>query len=315
MTKGKILIAAPVHPVLTEGLLADGYQLDAFPDISQATAFPRIADCSGVITSTRLQLDRDLIDAAPGLRFIGRMGSGMEVIDLPYATQKGIACYASPEGNCNAVAEHALGMLLSLNKRILTGHNEIKEGAWLREQNRGIELEGKTIGIIGYGHTGRAFTRKLKAFDMNILVYDRYVTPEPETGIRVCINLDPIFSEADIVSFHVPIAPDTVHYFNQDFLDRMQQPFVLINTSRGEVADPEIIYKGIEEKKLRGVCLDVFEEEPISTMSVRKKELLQLLSAKNNVILTPHIAGYSQEALYKMSLILLERIKRHDSKH
>jgi D-3-phosphoglycerate dehydrogenase len=309
--KGKVLIAAPVHPILTEGLIQEGYELELAVDINQASAPGLITGCCGVITSTRLQLDRELIDAAPGLRFIGRMGSGMEVIDLDYAAEKQIACYASPEGNCNAVAEHALGMLLALNKRILKGNGEIAAGEWLREENRGVELEGKTIGIIGYGHTGRALARKLSGFDMNILVYDRYVTPPAQAGIIVCNDLEPVFGQADIVSFHVPIAADTFHYFNQAFLDRMQHPFILVNTSRGEVADTEVIVKGLEQGKISGVCLDVFEEEPLRAMSARKRELLKVLSGKSNVVLTPHIAGYSQEALYKMSRILLERIIKH----
>jgi D-3-phosphoglycerate dehydrogenase / 2-oxoglutarate reductase len=311
VTKKKVLIAAPVHDILTEGLQQEGYELLFATDITQDRAYGLIASCSGVITSTRLLLDKPLIDAAPALTFIGRMGSGMEVIDQPYAAARGIACYASPEGNCNAVAEHALGMLLALNKRIVVSNREVLEGQWLREQNRGTELEGKTIALIGYGHTGRALARKLQGFDMQVLAYDKYYKPVAEMGITVCDDLRPVFDRADIVSFHVPIAADTHHYFDEHFLEQMAKPFVLVNTSRGEVLDTGALIRGLEDGRISGACLDVFEEEPPVKMSPGIRALLGQLSGKDNVVLTPHIAGYSHEALYKMSKILLERIIRH----
>lgn len=307
----KVLIAAPVHPVLTEGLASAGYQLVVATDITQQSGMELIRDCEGVITSTRLQLDKTLLDVAPMLKFIGRMGSGMEVIDVPYATSKGIMCFSSPEGNCNSVAEHVLGMLLAVNKRIAWSHEEIKKGKWLREENRGTELEGKTIGIIGYGHTGRALSKKLKAFDMKILVYDKYATPEPEDGIVVCQELSPILREADIVSFHVPIQNDTTHYFNSEFAKEMSKPFVLLNTSRGEVVDVKVLEEYMNKGKVKAACLDVWEEEPLDKMSENKRQILNDLIRLPNVLVTPHIAGYSQEALYKMSIVLLKRIIKH----
>jgi D-3-phosphoglycerate dehydrogenase len=308
--KEKVLIAAPVHAVLLEGLEKAGYELIIDENINQARAFTLIADCTGVITSTRLQLDKALIDAAKDLRFIGRMGSGMEVIDLDYAAFRGIKCFASPEGNCNAVGEHALGMLLALNKRITWSNQEIKEGKWLREENRGIELEAKTIGIIGYGHTGKSFAKKLSGFDMEILVYDKYITPAKDALITVCNDLTPIFQNADIISFHVPIQKDTQHLFNEEFISQMQRPFVLINTSRGAVVDPIVLEKHLYSGKIIGACLDVWEEEPLQKMSIAFRNIFENLAVMPQVIVTPHIAGYSHEALYKMSAILLERITK-----
>ncbi len=304
----KVLIAAPVHSILTRWLEANGYECLVLEKITQQEAMEIVGECTGVITSTRLQIDKMLIDAAPNLKWIGRMGSGMEVIDLAYAAQKGIACYSSPEGNRNAVAEHALGMLLSLNKKIIKSNTEVKNGLWLREENRGVELEGKTIGIIGYGHTGSSFARKLYGFDVNVLVYDKYLSDVVPKYMEECRSLDKIFAEADIVSFHVPLQHDTIHYLNHDFVEKMQKPFILVNTSRGRVVDTKALYDGLLSGKISGTCLDVWEEEPIAAMSVEMKAYMDKIAGLPQVIITPHIAGYSVEALYKMSKALLDKI-------
>ena len=305
---GRVLIAAPVHLVLTDGLTGYGYTCVEYAGISQDIAFGIIKDCVGIVTSTRLQLDKELIDAAPLLKWIGRMGSGMEVIDIEYATLKGINCFASPEGNCNAVGEHALGMLLALIRRIAWSNAEMKKGIWLRDENRGTELEGKTIGIIGYGHTGRAFAKKLMGFDMQILVYDKYNQQNIPLYVENCESLERIYDEADIVSFHVPIQADTINYFNEDFVNQMRKPFILINTSRGVVVEIQALYQGVKEGKVRGACLDVFEQEPIMKMEHDMWKMMDEMNAMPNILTTPHIAGYTFEALYKMSKILFEKI-------
>ena len=304
----KVLIAAPVHPVLTHGLTEAGYNCEVCENIVQAAAYELIGDCVGVITSTRLQLDKELLDRAPKLQWIGRMGSGMEVIDVPYAEALGIACYASPEGNCDAVGEHAMGMLLALLRRINWSQREMRKGLWMREENRGAELGGKTVAIIGYGHTGKAFAKKLRGFDVRILAYDKYAPDSIPEHIEKCESLHTVFEHADIVSFHVPIQEDTFHYFNEGFLRQMQKPFILINTSRGPVVDTRVLLQGVEEGKIAGVCLDVFEQEPISRFDAATIERLELLFSRPDVIVTPHIAGYTYEALYKMSKVLLRKI-------
>ncbi len=304
----KVLIAAPVHPVLTDGLQAAGYECLIQEKISQQQAFGLVKDVIGIITSTRLQLDKDLIDAAPQLQWIGRMGSGMEVIDVPYAESKGIKCFGSPDGNANAVAEHALGMLLSLNKRIIKSNIEVKQGQWLRDENRGTELEGKTIGLIGFGHTGRAFAKKLMGFDMQILAYDKYNRQGFPPYVKQCETLTPIFEQADIISFHVPLQADTTHYFDENFLRSVRKPFILVNTSRGVVVNNEVLLHGMQEKLICGACIDVWEEEPLNAMSDKQRALLAQVANLPNAVLTPHIAGYSFEAVYKMSNILLQKI-------
>ena len=308
MKKGNVLIAAPVHAVLAQGLGAAGYSLKHAPGITQHTAPDLIADCVGVITSTRLQLDKALIDAAPHLLWIGRMGSGMELIDVEYAATNNISCYSSPEGNSNAVAEHALGMLLALNKRILQSASEVADGVWLREENRGTEIEGKTIGIIGFGHTGRAFARVLQGLGARILAYDVRPQQDMPSYVTFCTSLAPLFAEANIISFHVPATADTMHYLSRDFIGKMQRPFTLINTSRGEVVDSEALEWGIEKGIIAGACIDVWAGEPLPTMPDAEKDRLLRLAAHSRVIITPHIGGYTQEALYKMSRMLLSKI-------
>ncbi len=306
--KGKVLIAAPVHAVLTDALEGAGYTPVQAVDIKQADAPALIADCVGVVTSTRLLLNKALIDAAPSLRWIGRMGSGMEVMDVPYAASKGISCLSSPEGNCNAVAEHALGLLLGITKRIAHSADEVKRGFWLREENRGTELEGKTIGLIGFGHTGRAFARKLSAMDMRILAYDKHVIQEAPEYVIPCENLERIRAEAEILSFHVQMAPDTHHYLNRDFVARMNRPFILLNTSRGSVVDAAALAEGLRSGKIAGAGIDVWEEEPLGAMTEPLKGLLEEIMLHPQAIVTPHIAGYTREALYKMSEILSNKI-------
>lgn len=306
--KGKVLIAAPVHDVLKKGLEEKGYELIYALDITQVTAKELTKNVTGIVTSTRLQLDKELIDTAPLLKWIGRMGSGMEVIDVNYAQQKGIACFSSPEGNANTVGEHALGMLLSLTKKIVVSNAEIKQDKWLREENRGMELEGKTIGIIGFGHTGKALVKKLRGFDMNILVYDKYKRDKTEDVVTFCSDLQPVYEQADIISFHVPLQEDTYHYFDAAFLNNMKNPFILVNTSRGTVVHTDALLEGLRSKKVMGACLDVFEEEPPNKMSREVKEKFMYISSLPNAVITSHIAGYSYEALYKMSKVLLDKI-------
>ena len=310
MKKGKVLIAAPIHEVLSKGLEAEGYHLLQVEDITQTLGLQLIKDCVGIVTSTRLQVNQQMIDAAPDLEFIARMGSGMEVIDVPYAETKGIRCLGSPEGNCNAVAEHVLGMLLSLNKRIDKSYHEIKEGKWLRDENRGVELEGKTIGIIGYGNTGMAFAKLLRGFDMKILVYDKYKVIKPDLHIVVCDNIEQIQKEADVLSIHVPFQEDTFHLVDAGFIQKFEKPFILINTSRGTVIDSSTLLPFLNNGKIKAMALDVWEEEPLSQMSLDMRNILEELMQYPNVLVTPHIAGYSFEALYKMSIILLQKITK-----
>lgn len=304
----KVLMAAPVHEILSNGLEQAGYQLVWAEKMNQEIAFSLIQDCVGVITSTRIQLDKNLIEAAPNLKWIGRMGSGMEVIDLEYAALKGILCFGSPDGNCNAVAEHAMGLLLNLTKKIHSSFDEIKQGLWLREENRGFELEGKTVGIIGFGHTGTAFAKKLRGFDVSIVAYDKYKKDLKFDNVRFCENLSLIYEQADVLSFHVPQSTETKNYFNTNFLASMKKPFLLLNTSRGNVVSIKTLFEGLQSGKIIGAGLDVLPMEPISKMDISEREVMEDIMKLPQVIVTPHIAGYSVESLYKMSKSLFHQI-------
>lgn len=305
-----VLLAAPVHPVLTEGLTAAGYDLIAGEKFSRTEMEAALPEVTGILTSTRIVLDRPTLQLAKRLRWVGRMGSGMEIIDLTAAREKNVFVCSSPEGNCNAVGEYALGLLLALLRHIPRSFQEIKNGLWLREENRGHELEGKTIGIIGYGHTGAAFAKKLAGFDVNVLAYD--ILPNPPLPLfpyvtLTCINT--LMELADVLSFHVPLNESTHHYFNRDMLAKISKPFYLLNTSRGPVVESGAVVAGLASGKIMGAALDVWEEEPLGKMQGQIREDFTQILQKDNVITTPHIAGYSFEALYKMSVLLLEKLK------
>jgi D-3-phosphoglycerate dehydrogenase len=307
----KVLIAAPVHGVLLDMLQKSGFQCIVRESINQSQAYDIIVDCVGVITSTRLQLDEALLTAARQLRWIGRMGSGMEVIDVSFARSRGVYCFASPEGNCNAVGEHALGMLLSLIRRIPHSNRELEQGIWKREENRGIELEGKTVGIIGFGHAGAAFARRLAGFDVNIIAYDKYAPEKIPAHVKNCSSVDGVLAEADVLSFHVPLQADTEHYFDAAMAASIKRPILLVNTSRGKVVSMKALYDALERGAVAGACLDVFESEPISALDAALKPLFERMTHMDNVVMTPHIAGYTHEALYKMSRTLAEKLAAH----
>ena len=305
----KVLIAAPVHTVLIAALEKAGYACMFALDITQEEALATVAQYEGIITSTRLHINKELLDQAHQLKFIGRMGSGMEIIDMPYAAQKGVVCVSSPEGNANAVAEHALGMLLGLSKQIVKSNKELHQGIWEREANRGFELEGKTIAIIGFGHTGSALAHKLSVFNMSILAYDTHRAISYPEYVKPQENMQHIYEVADIISYHVPASDENRHLFNEQVVGNFQKPIVLMNTSRGNVVDPMAVVHGLKNGRINKACFDVWETEPLSKMNEQQKQVFNALLANENVLFTPHIGGYSKEALFKMSLVIAKKLK------
>ncbi len=302
-----IIITAKVHPYLIEALQVKGFEVLYDPKILYNELLQKVGNAEGIIVTTRLAIDKAMINAATKLQWIGRLGSGMELIDTDYAKTKNIRCVSSPEGNKDAVAEHALGMLLSLMNNINKSVAEVKQHAWLRDENRGTELGGKTVGIIGYGNTGSSFAKLLSSFNVTILAYDKYKNDFGGKLVREA-NLEQIAKYADVISFHVPLSSETRHMANEDFFNLLQQKPYIINTCRGNVIQTDALITALNNGIIKGAALDVLENENILSFTAAEKISFTDLTARNNVLITPHIAGYSHEAFYKMATVLLEKL-------
>lgn len=302
-----IVITANVHPIMLDILKDKGHRYLYVPDISYEGLLEMANQVTGLIVTTRIKIDRLLIDKASQLKWIGRLGSGMELIDVAYAQQKNIVCVSSPEGNRNAVAEHALGMLLALMNHICSSAEEVKQGVWLREENRGTELSGKVIGLIGFGNTGAAFAKLLASFDVNILAYDKFKTGFGNEYIKEA-SFDEICRQAHVISFHVPLTDDTRHMANTAFFRSLVQKPYIMNTSRGKVIDTTALIRALQDQSIQGAALDVLENERLGSYNEQEKEELMYLTRQKNVLITPHIAGYTHEAYVKMSRVLLEKL-------
>lgn len=303
----KIIITAKCHQILIDELQAKNYEVVIKPTINYSQLLQEINEYIGLITTTSIVIDKPIIDAANQLQFIGRLGSGMEHIDVQYANSKNIKCVSSPEGNCNAVAEHCVGMLISLTKNINKSYHQLQQGFWLRNENRGEELNDKTIAIIGFGHTGSAFAQKLKGFNVRILAHDIYKNNFNNDYIQQA-KLQQIFNEADIVSMHLPATSLTKHYANAHFFNSFKKPVCFLNTSRGDVVNTNDLIAAIQQKKVLAAALDVLENEKLETYTKNEKEQLDFLLHQPNLIITPHIAGYSQQSFYLMAKVLLNKL-------
>jgi D-3-phosphoglycerate dehydrogenase len=314
----KVLFIDSAHSSLKKILENNGFTCEEDFFSPKEEIEKRISDYIGIVLRSRINIDKQFIDffSSPLKRgrFIARVGSGMEHIDITYAESKGITVLSSPEGNRNAVAEHALGMLLALLNKICKANSEVKEGKWLREENRGTELEGKTIGIYGYGNTGSALAKILRGFDVKILAYDKYKSKFGNEWVKES-SPEEIFAQADVLSLHLPLTFETKYLVNDSFLSRFKKNIYLINTSRGLIVNTSDLIRNLKSGKLLGACLDVLEYEETSferlsplEKSETEKEAMNYLNETHHVILTPHIAGWSHESAEKMAKILAEKI-------
>ena len=297
------------HSTLPDGLKALGIENDFDYNAPKAEIMQKIHSYHGLVIRSRFPIDAPFMDAATGLKFIARVGSGLENIDTDYAQSKGIYVISAPEGNSNAVAEHAMGMLLTLFNKLIVVHRELQDGMWKREPNRGEELEGKTIGLIGYGNTGRAFARKLQGFEVEVLCCD--IRPNVRDSFARQVSLETLQKEADIISLHVPETPLTTAMIDSDFINKMAKPFWLINTARGKNVVTKDLIDGLEKGKVLGACLDVLEYEKSSFEQAEftQRELTYLLNS-DKVIMSPHIAGWSHQSKVKLAQTIVDKVQK-----
>lgn len=307
MSKGKVLITEPVHESLPSGLEKLGYEVLYLPEISRVEALRMINDFNGLIINSKVFADKPLLEKASQLKFVARCGSGKEVIDFDYCQTHGIAAITSPEGNRQAVAEHALGMLLSMMNNIHTAHQQVMQGQWLREQNRGFELLGKTIGIIGFGNTGEAFANLLSGFQPTILAYDKYRKGFGNQLVKET-PIEEIFNSAEVVSLHLPLSSETKYFANESFFQSFKKKIWLINTSRGSCLNTVDLLNAINDNIVIGAALDVLENEKLSAYSPLETELFTQLKSTGKILFTPHIAGWTHESKKKIAEVLLQKI-------
>ncbi len=307
----KILHLDTNHPLLLQQLRELGHVNDENYKASKTEIESCIENYDGIIIRSRFTIDRDFLDKAKQLKFIGRVGAGLENIDVAYATQKGIQLISAPEGNRNAVGEHTLGMLLSLFNHLNKANKEVKNGQWLREENRGIELDGKTVGIIGYGNMGKAFAKKLRGFDVDVLCYD-IKEGVGDTNCRQ-VSLSEFQKKVDIVSLHTPQTDLTVNMINTSFINQFHKPFWLFNTARGKSVVTSDLVTALQEGNILGAGLDVLEYEKKSFENLFESDEMpdafRYLIAADNVLLSPHVAGWTVESKEKLAQTIVAKIK------
>lgn len=306
----KVLLIDTVHPALNEILSSKGMLCDLDNTSSKEEILLKIQNYVGIVIRSRFKIDKDFLDKAKHLKFIARAGAGMENIDVPYAESFGIKCIHAPEGNRDAVGEHALGMLLMLFNNLKRADSEVRNGIWKREENRGYELKGKTVGIIGYGNMGSAFAQRLKGFDVEVLVFDKYKKNFGNEFIKES-TLEELFEKVDVLSLHIPLTDETKYMVNSVFFNSFKKPIYVINTARGKVLNTADLVEAIKNKKVLGACLDVLEYESVSFENIDAEKLpepFKYLINSDKVILSPHIAGWTHESHVKISQVLAEKI-------
>ena len=306
----KVLIIDDVHTIITDGLKNAGFEVVDATKLNRDEIISQVGDAFGIVLRSRINIDREFVDAAKCLRYVARVGAGMETIDVEYCENKGIKCLNSPEGNRDAVGEHTVGMLLSLLNNLNRADRQVKAGEWKREMNRGRELGFRTVGIIGYGNMGSSFARKLSGFGCKVLAYDKYKTNYSD-GYAKEVSLDDIFANADVLSLHVPLTAETKYMVDDGFIESFKNPFVLLNASRGPVVKTSALVSALQSGRIVSAGLDVIEFEETSFEATKKmtdNPDFRYLAQCDNVIMSPHIAGWTVESKIKLAQVLLDKI-------
>lgn len=307
--KNNILIVDDLHPIFIKQVEALGYTCDYQPTIKLEEVLAILPQYEGLVIRSKFQVTAEIIDMATDLRFIARAGAGMDNIDEAYAIKRGITLINAPEGNMDAVGEHAVGLLLSLMNNLNCGDAEIRDGLWQREANRGYELKGRTVGIIGYGHMGQSFARKLKGFEVNVIAYDKYKTGFSDNYVRE-VSMEEIVKHSDVLSLHVPLTSETNGLVNDEYLFHFKKPIFLLNTSRGQVVEAQAVLNGIKQGKILGAGLDVLETEKFPALA--EQPWFEELKNSSKVVLSPHVAGWTFESYRKISEVMAAKIKNLD---
>lgn len=300
-----ILIVDDIHPILLEKLDRAGITYNYQPDFSRTEAESAVKDYTGLVIRSKFQVDETFIDLAPHLRFIARPGAGMDNIDEEYATSKGIRLFSANDGNKDAVGEHLIGMLLSLMNNLNRGHREICSGQWRREENRGYELKGRTVALIGYGHNGQAMAKKLSGFEVNVIAYDKYKTGFSDTYAKEA-SMEEVVRQADVLSFHIPLTRETKGMVDDEYLFHFRKPIFFLMGARGAIAHIPSVLKYMDEGKILGAAFDVLPVEKFPALS--ETDWYTDLTSRDNVLLSPHVAGWTFDSYYKLSDIIAEKI-------
>ncbi len=306
--RGKVVITDYLHQAMADGLQEMGFDVDVKPEISQQELLDCVPIYIGMVVATRIKVNKELLNRAANMKFIARAGSGMENIDVACAKTKGIISMNSPEGNCNAVGEHALGMLLALNNNLLHADSEVRRGHWHRETNRGVELSGKTVGLIGYGHTGKAFAKKLSGFESRVLAFDKYLSNFSDEHVEE-VTMGQLCEQVDVLSLHVPLTDETKYLINNQFINRLKRKPILVNTSRGKIVETSSILSALQNGSLSGFCADVLENENPSKWNEMENQLFNQLFKFEQVIFSPHVAGWTHQSKLRIATVLLQKIR------
>ncbi len=304
----KILIVDEMHPSLFEMLDGAGFSYDYQPLLKRVDILDKITGYEGLIIRSKTPIDEEFLQCATSLRFIARAGAGLDLIDIEAVQKRNIRLFAANEGNKDSVGEQVIGMLLSLMTNVAKANREVKNRIWNREDNRGYELMGKTLGIIGYGFNGRATAKKLSGFDCKVLAYDKLQNGYGNEYATEA-TMTQIFEEADVLSLHIPLTEDTKLMIDDAFINQFRKPFFLINISRGEIVNLQSVVNGLENGKVRGACLDVLENEKLNSLTPEQEKFFDYLAKSDRVILTPHIAGWTYESYVKINEVLVRQIR------